>query len=87
MSLKLFALLWLGEVGVFGIVLAPDEGRWTALSARDLNCSDQFSPSAEPVEEESDLVLGCDFVLACVLGDLFPCPASPFVRDSRDLAV
>lgn len=50
-SLKLFALLWLGEVGVLGIVLAPNEGRWTALSARDLNCSDQFSPSAEPVEE------------------------------------
>jgi len=47
MSLKLFALLWLGEVGVFGIVLAPNVGRWTALSARDLNCSDQFSPSAE----------------------------------------
>jgi len=50
-----------------GLVLK--EGRETALSARDLNCSDQFKPSPERVEGKSDVVLDCDCVLACVLVD------------------
>lgn len=41
------------------------EGRCTALSARDLNCSDQFRPSPERASERSDRVLGFVCVLAC----------------------
>jgi hypothetical protein len=41
-----------GDLGIIELVgLVLNEGRETALSARDLNCSDQFKPSAERVEE------------------------------------
>lgn len=39
-------------------------GRATVLSARDLNCSDQFKPSAERFEEKSDGVLAFETLLA-----------------------
>ena len=55
MSLKLLARSWwMAAVEDLDVVfggLVLNDGRLMALSARDLNCSDQFRPSAERVEE------------------------------------
>lgn len=74
-SLTLFALSWLaveGDRGMLDVGLVLTAGRVTTLSARDLNCSDRLRPSPERLEK-SEIVLGLDCMLACVLA--FPSSA------------